>query len=120
MFKLTGTIFKDVRTGELYVERERLEWDKETMYEREIGRPSCSANFYMRVSDGMLVCLSDSEQPRACEKLHREVPTKEEVERFIEFFNQKQREGGWKNADLRESGREYFQKKNMSNYYLER
>ena len=113
---LTGDVYRDVRNNDLYFERKYIEWNKDTLYSMQLSdtlkTSRCCAHFYMRVSNGMLVGLSDRKQP------DDNKPTEEEVQRFIEFFNQKQREGGWDTAYGRENGWKSCQETSVSEFYL--
>ena len=120
-FRLEETIYKDVNNGDLYIIRNNIEWQEDLYrydifnnYEGNIYR----ANFYMRVKDGFLVGLNDDEQPKPYKTKYHDyvMPDNEEIERFIQFFNQKQKEGGWKHSKERDSGKEVTNYK--SDYYL--
>lgn len=118
-FRLTGDIYKDVNNGELYVERNCIEWKENYYPPSGTNYNGCTyrANFYMKVSDGMLIGLNDTKQPESYKELYK-VPTKEQIDSFIKFFNQKQKEGGWKYSKERDEGIEIYKMNSKSNYYL--
>ena len=103
-YPIMGDIFIDVRTGELYVTR-TIEWFVENGYRgNSISDYSKSkhltkkmAEFYMRLSDAMLVDVSD--KYKKMEKIGNWITSEKEIKNFIEFFNEKQNQvGSWYNA----------------------
>lgn len=92
---VVGRVYKDTQTGELYLPR-RISWNpttnnkpKSTNFSNE---PGVYASFYMRVTDGTLVSLKDDWQ-EDCKG--ENCANSEQIDAFMKYFNQKQREGGW-------------------------
>ena len=121
--RLTGEVFKDVDNGDLYLKRNFVMWDKETLYPKLIGysRPTYRANFYLRINDGMIVGLNDDDkQPENIYK-GKELfltPNEEEVNEFIESFNKKQKEGGWQNSYYRDNNIDLYNMNGKDQFYL--
>lgn len=118
-FRLTGNVYKDVINGDLYVERNNIQWRENLYPPSGTNIKGCiyRANFYMKVTDGTLVGLNDSKQPESYKDLYK-VPTEEQIKQFVKFFNQKQREGGWKYSKERDEGVELYKMNSKSNLYL--
>lgn len=103
-YPVVGIIYKDIHSGELYITRE-IKWFAENGYrENSITKHSerekltrKKAEFYMKLSDGMLVDITDNYKSEI--KTGDYVPTQDEITNFIAFFNEKQNQvGGWYNA----------------------
>lgn len=86
-------VYKDIKTGELYFKK-KIEWDIKTKeYCYKISDRPAYAEFYMKITDGTLVGVTDD-----WNKIQRNfniVPNDQQIIEFILFFNQKQKEGGW-------------------------
>lgn len=86
---IPGKVFKDVNNGQLYFER-YITWRKNDFSKAGTNGDYCCAYFYLRVSDGKIVSISD---------MQKEMDKKENVEKdydeFINFFNLEQAKGGF-------------------------
>lgn len=90
---VSGQIYKDIETGELYLKR-RFYVDKDFNFlgRDKWAKPYCIiGEYYMRLRDGMLQCLTENMRNIEGTKLM----TKEDALRFMEMFNKKQKEGGY-------------------------
>ena len=99
-----GTVYKDVNTGELYVKRRLNIFSKSpTNRDKRLDfldfMPSINnciqvLSFYMNLN-GMLVGLSDTEINHMKSNIYNVAyPTSEEINEYIKFFNQAQKNGG--------------------------
>ena len=86
---IPGTIYKDVNNGELYFER-YITWRKSDFSKSGIFGDFCGAYFYMRISDGMLVSVSDNQLKE--DKKNNE---QNNYDDFIAYFNSEQKKGGF-------------------------
>lgn len=87
-----GRVYKDIKTGEPYLLRD-FNWHSSCMDHNwtiqhldPFGR-FCSGKYYMNLK-GKLVCLADEH------KFYGDT-TMEDCLKFMDYFNQKQDEGGW-------------------------
>lgn len=103
--KITGTIYKDVNTKEFYIKR-IISWNPKTFFPSEEGESYCIAEFYMNIENAMLVDVteksSEISSDMANSNIFKVVPTREDIDNFINFFNDKQKFiGGWWDYYLR-------------------
>lgn len=102
-----GTVYKDTESGNLYLIRRFNVYSKVPYPEYKNtkcldfninDKKSCQVlSFYMDLN-GMLVCLSDDQLDRMnsddSKKYNITYPSEEEIDRFIEYFNNEQKNGG--------------------------
>ncbi len=97
--EVRGDIYKDIKSGELYIFR-KFHWFDNDMSPCPMGSAASgalhSASFYMNIR-GYLVSTSDK-------SLYSHT-TEEDCQKFIEHFNRKQSEGGW---SVNEYNRKYY------------
>ena len=89
VYGIPGKIFKDVNNGQLYFER-YITWQKNDFSKAGIRGNYQSAYFYLRVSDGKIVSISDMQ----IEEDKKRNMT-ENYDEFIKFFNAEQDNGGF-------------------------
>ena len=95
---ICGNVYKDVETGELYFRRVII-WNCDDYTRGDFTKNNAMiAEFYMRVSDGTLAGTVEGWEKAQGGKLkYYIVPSTEQIIDFMMFFNEKQKEGGWKN-----------------------
>lgn len=98
---ICGDVYKDVQTGELYFKRV-ISWDRDNYAQGNFVKHNAMIyEFYMRISDGTLAGTVDEweEKYEKFEKYRKFYikPSEHQIIDFILFFNEKQKEGGWKN-----------------------
>lgn len=86
---IPGRVYKDVNNGQLYFER-YITWDKNDFSKPGEGVNRCSAYFYLRITDGKIVSISDKQEEK-----DKENDKHNNYEEFIEFFNSEQEKGGF-------------------------
>lgn len=86
---ITGKVYRDVNNDQLYFER-YITWRKDDFSKAGVRGDFCAAWFYLRISDGKIVSISD-EQKKYDEKNNKE----EKYDEFITFFNSEQEKGGF-------------------------
>ncbi len=86
---IPGTVYKDVNNGQLYFER-YITWRKNDFSKAGVMGDYCCAYFYLRISDGLIVSISDKQKERDKEK-NRNIDYTD----FIDFFNSEQKKGGF-------------------------
>lgn len=101
-----GKVFRDVNNRQLYFER-YITWRKSDYSKAGIYGDNCSAYFYIRISDGMIESVADT-QVDIDKKNNRE----EDYSGFISFFNSEQEKGGF----IVRNRNEYA--KDKTNFYL--
>lgn len=115
---ICGNVYKDVRTGELYFERTII-WDPVTFKQSNLLNPQAMVSkFYMRISDGTLAGRSDDWE-EAYENRYKDTflkPTEAQAEEFILFFNEKQKNGGWRYYSNDYSGLHIFKQHDLYLY----
>ena len=101
---IIGKVYKDVNNGELYLER-YITWRNNDYSKPGIRGDYCSAYFYLKVSDGKIVSISDK-QIKEDEKNNKNV----DYSGFISFFNEEQDKGGFiiRNRNEFSKGKEHF------------
>ena len=102
--KITGSVYKDVNDGQLYLER-YITWRKDNFSKAGCRGDYCAAYFYLRTSDGKIVSVSDKQT-----KLDKEKNSNEDYDAFIKFFNSEQELGGFvvRNRNKFAKGKENF------------
>lgn len=86
---ITGKVYRDVNNDQLYFER-YITWRKDDFSKAGVRGDFCAAWFYLRISDGKIVSISD-EQKKYDKKNNKE----EKYDEFITFFNSEQEKGGF-------------------------
>lgn len=101
---IPGKVFKDINTGELYFER-YITWRKTDFSKAGIRGDYCGAYFYIKISDGKIVSISDLQIEE-----NRENNCNEKYDDFISFFNSEQEKGGFvlRNRNKYAKGRDDF------------
>lgn len=86
---ISGDVYRDINNGELYFER-YITWRKNDFSKAGILGDRCSAYFYLRISDGKIVCISDKQKEN-----DRRNNVSINYDEFINFFNSEQEKGGF-------------------------
>ena len=86
---IPGNVYKDINNGQLYFER-HITWRKNDLSKAGIQGDYCSAYFYLKISDGKIVSVTD-EQIKKDKEDNREA----NYDEFINFFNSEQEKGGF-------------------------
>ncbi len=86
---IPGKVYKDVNNGQLYFER-HITWRKNDFSKAGVMGDYCAAYFYLRISDGKIISISDM-QLEEDKTNNREI----DYNKFIEFFNSEQEKGGF-------------------------
>ena len=102
--RITGTVYRDVNDKQLYFER-YITWRKSDYSKAGVRGDYCAAYFYLRISDGMIVSISDRQV-----ELDKKYNIIEDYESFIEFFNSEQTKGGFvlRNRNKYAEGKKHF------------
>ena len=86
---IPGTVYKDVDNGQLYLER-YITWRKSDFSKAGVRGDYCSAYFYLKVSDGKIVSISDKQREN-----DKDSCKEDDYNEFINFFNSEQDKGGF-------------------------
>lgn len=86
---ISGNVYKDVNSGQLYFER-YITWRRSDFTKAGIRGDYCSAYFYLRISDGKIVSISDKQR-----ELDKKNNMENDYDEFIRFFNSEQEKGGF-------------------------
>ncbi len=86
---ITGRVYKDVNSGQLYLER-HITWRKDDFSKSGERGNYCAAWFYLRISDGKIVSISDRQR-----EYDKKEHNSDNYDEFISFFNSEQEKGGF-------------------------
>lgn len=86
---IPGNVYKDIHNGQLYFER-FITWRISDFSKAGIQGDYCSAYFYLRISDGKIVSVTDDQI-----KKDKENNKTINYDDFITFFNSEQEKGGF-------------------------